>query len=246
METGWDLIMDSDTFGILYPEIPEQYPFTRELFMSRENYTNAMYVISYVTAHKYLPEHDKYFKWFQEIAHKHYPPQSQILYRGTHVEKEALATIIKGKPFTLTAQEARSFRSWTTDVNVAKRFANTYVADAIGLLLKEMVPVNQMIIDWTVDGILQEFRALEKLLSNASDYDNPIAGNLFNRANSIIYFIQTEKEIIRWVKPQAYSLCKEIIRISAKFSETPHEDLRTIANMLDPDDRQEFKDSTLR
>ena len=119
--------------------------------------------------------------------------------------------ILEGKPFNLRPQDDRNYRSWTPNKYSAREFASDIEFNgAIGLVITGTSTPENTIVDLTQNSIKNELEAVQMIFEN--EYSEETKWLVFWMGIALRN-INHEEELIQWVKPAAYTLCKDITEV---------------------------------
>lgn len=208
------------------------FPLAEELFEPR----NRNLVISLIKfmANNQPPAVSGWTYDLQEITHKHYPPTELFSYRGTKVDKMSLDSVIEG---TLKLKASRPYRSWTRNRIIANGFITEIPSSSIGILLQEQVPINDIIIDFSNQEVVDEFKKLiTAMLSHVNSDDR---GSLFRG----LRHLKEEAEVLRYVRNTQYAVGENIIKVSFHSARIlPHQKDAILQKIQNPEHQQIFRE----
>lgn len=163
------------------------------------------------------------FKHLAELIHRTHPPKERRLYRGTKFRVEKIPQMIEDQEFTIAKDKERPFRSWTPNINIAKSFMRRTAPKTFGVLLREVVPSREIIVDLTDENLFTDIENTVKQLDQSlynmygADMQHVLDTNhnaeaiLYKHLDQILKIAKEEEEVIRWVETKPYRLTQNLL-----------------------------------
>ena len=167
------------------------YPLTAEL-LKKKNWGIIRAITRFVNDNAY--NNLAPFRNLRAIIDQFYGIEDVDAYRLTKMGQSSLRLLLQDD--WITIKKSRNIRSWTRDKNMALQFVGIggKFKTAVNLLLHEVIPASEVLVDFSKPIIIKEFRQFRREFSNIGDEWD------VNEVEIALPLLLQEKEILRWTK----------------------------------------------